>query len=1366
MTRPYQIIRPETKRTGRPYEIGVTPIQPIQQVQPRQIEQIQTNLYRNLSPELKAELPASTKQRMENLIAYPYGKISTKIDANLVWKQPSQEDIKALEKIPSPTWEDRLDVMREHTNTLMWKHPEQISWQEYAKKGISFGYGDVPEQPATTTQQKWAQTIGRVTSMVLLRNIASPVIKEAAMGVPGLAKPLATLEAASKVKPWAVDYPLSIIQSGAWGTFFGALAKADSVEERVKNAVRTGAWFAGFQTLAFPIHKFFFDSVAKLGEKKYTGLSKEARTMLDSKEGSTLISKGPDTVWFRHPTNPNQVFKVTEKGIFTVPQSHAPAQPIQIMTQKNVELFRYDEAIYKKLLSVIKKGTSTPITPQNVANPKLIISPVSKITPAPGVKPVNITPPVTPIKPVIPKEDIKVTMRKEPSTITGAGTRQIIIKDHPEIYTDSFILLEDRKSPEVKKWQERQTPHTGEPIDYSQLRELYPKEESKIVDFIKFERPERGPIIAHLSDGRAESIAINAEYYKWLTKEGYTIKSTGKEKTPLVLERGGKDVGLIMIMDVGKPIEELKVAEQPFEKSNQDIAHNIRYQDVQAKYEKQGPESLTPDEIEVLSQGPEEVITPDGIQQVNKENAIDSEITKLYAGVPLDEIAKIPVSIRGTKRALIDALGSHFVRYHGLTPEIRNILIKLHGGNDLRQEELVELFLKDFPITKDQAKLLTKHQENPEQYPIPEDMKALADKVEGYLELSKDLQKEKGLMNEFFPESFIKRAQKEIQQHKEVIPKLKQEKAINRHKDEIEKLEEYIDFLQQLRYVPHAYLQSEEMQRNILRLMPEGKITSKFRDTLSKLKGREFATLDDAKEAGLLPEEDIRILLASHFEYLYRKVAIHDTIESLKQNPTAVLKEDKAPDGWEKVAISQLDGYKVNPFLVDYFEDFAMKEQNFLAKGYDNINYLGKSLFFYNPIILPFWDAFQGFAAGSIQPWRPIYTSKLAIQSIKDVTQKSELYKEAVTGQLYGTPIAGRFAQPIENTMKVLIDRTDKEYPGWKKAVERITGKKVDWKSYTVIPDLYAANWKYVWGVDRIMRTMTLRHGMNMGMDIDTAIKYANNFHANYNLFTSKAKAEMNKLFLVPTYKSNMMVNLPTYLGKNVFEIAKSIPKGEKATPEQLASLKSIFRIGIFFAGALAFAAWRDYHLREGYRLVRKLKEPQITDEGKILTEEIITLPGPFAEIPKLLARLKLGPKGLFMYMAKVPQMIWGLSRNARWMGEKYYDEGASKEVQLRTSMVGLLKDYLAPYGQYDIMTKEEQDAFGNVMNLFGMATYKRGSTEQRIFWEIQTKQKQLTNYLKKPNISWEDKQKAIESFDNFAKQKIRELENFIELYE
>jgi len=80
-------------------------------------------------------------------------------------------------------------------------------------------------------------------------------------------------------------------------------------------------------------------------------------------------------------------------------------------------------------------------------------------------------------------------------------------------------------------------------------------------------------------------------------------------------------------------------------------------------------------------------------------------------------------------------------------------------------------------------------------------------------------------------------------------------------------------------------------------------------------------------------------------------------------------------------------------------------------------------------------------------------------------------------------------------------------------------------------------------------------------------------------------------------------------------------------------------------------------------------------------------------------------------------------------------------------------------------MTREEQEAFDNVMSVFGMATYKRGSTERRILWEINDQKRKLQQYLEKPNVSWEDKQKAINYYNQFIEKKIKELEDVIELY-
>lgn len=132
-----------------------------------------------------------------------------------------------------------------------------------------------------------------------------------------------------------------------------------------------------------------------------------------------------------------------------------------------------------------------------------------------------------------------------------AEKRKISIKYHPEIYTDGYLLLEDRNPQEVKKWQNETSskyhyyPETE--YEYQNVKNLYPEAETKPVEFLGFTEGESDSVpYAHLNIGNEYSEMINAEYYKWLTKEGYVIKSTGIEYNPLVLERGGKDVGVLM----------------------------------------------------------------------------------------------------------------------------------------------------------------------------------------------------------------------------------------------------------------------------------------------------------------------------------------------------------------------------------------------------------------------------------------------------------------------------------------------------------------------------------------------------------------------------------------------------------------------------------------------------------------------------------------------------------------------------------------------------------------------------------------------------------------------------------------------------
>lgn len=680
----------------------------------------------------------------------------------------------------------------------------------------------------------------------------------------------------------------------------------------------------------------------------------------------------------------------------------------------------------------------------------------------------------------------------------------------------------------------------------------------------------------------------------------------------------------------------------------------------------------------------------------------------------------------------------------------------------MRQEDLLNFFEKEFPITAEEAERLMYHRENPGKYQIKDELQIYADKVDKLMELSRNLQESRGLQSKFFPESFIDKAQKKIKEHEETIPNLQQEAAINRHRQSIEDLKDYIDFLKGLNYIPHKYLQSEEIQRGALKLMPEGKVSKKFRDTISQLKGREIDTLDAAEEMGLIPETDIRKVLASHFEYLYRKIAIHDVIEQLKENKHILQPADEAPDSWDRLAVSQLSDYKAHPIFSKAIEDFTYSyNTGIIGQGYDAVNRAGKSIVFYNPVILPFWNTFQGVAAGSVNPLRPFHTAKIHNEAFKDVMGKRELYKELVKRGVYGTPIENHYPNSFEDSVGIMVNRMDDNYPAWKKAAEKITGKPVDWKTYTGIPDLYKMNWNLTWFLNRVQRTATVRHALSTGMNLDEAARYANTMHANYNTLTRKSKKWLNRTFLVPTYKKAMIYDLPKYVAKNTFKLAKNIAKGESATAEQKQAFSSLFRLLVLGGATLGLASAAGYRLREGYRLIKRLEEPEVTEEGEVLTERVITLPGPFAEIPKLKERLKRGPEGLYMYMAKVPQMFWGLKRNRRWMGDKYFNEGAHPQVQARQVMTGLLRDYLAPVDRVALMTDDESEALDNILSQIGIATYKRGGSERRILYEIFDAKSKLKDYLRKPDVSIEDKRKAKEHYKDIIEDKIRELEDY-----
>lgn len=184
----------------------------------------------------------------------------------------------------------------------------------------------------------------------------------------------------------------------------------------------------------------------------------------------------------------------------------------------------------------------------------------------------------------------RIITRKNPASISKTNLK-FIVGGHPNVFTDSFILLEDRTPVEVKKWTEKLSKERN--VDYSVVRELYPKEKTEPVRLIAFERRKPGLNIAHLDIGREESEVINAEYYQWLKKQGYTIKSTGKSLKPLVLERNGKDVGLLMPMQGFSRLlkqEEVKGGFEYNQATKPPVEPKIDINKLESSIEKQTPE--------------------------------------------------------------------------------------------------------------------------------------------------------------------------------------------------------------------------------------------------------------------------------------------------------------------------------------------------------------------------------------------------------------------------------------------------------------------------------------------------------------------------------------------------------------------------------------------------------------------------------------------------------------------------------------------------------------------------------------------------------------------------------------------------------
>lgn len=691
-----------------------------------------------------------------------------------------------------------------------------------------------------------------------------------------------------------------------------------------------------------------------------------------------------------------------------------------------------------------------------------------------------------------------------------------------------------------------------------------------------------------------------------------------------------------------------------------------------------------------------------------------------FVDIPTDAINKNVNTFK-------DMLGKEFIRYYGLTPEARQAFVKLTESKEIRQDEIVDFVSKQIRLSDEDAEYLTLHIENPQKYPIQPNLKAQADAVNNIFNSIFDELKKRKLLSEKFPQTFIDQANKNIEKEKAVIETLKTEEAKERHRKNIKELENRIEYLKTLGYVPHRY--KPMLESIAVNLFKQGRLSEKISSAVTKIKGRKIATLEEAEAKGLIPVKDIRILTGAYMDYALNKIAVYDFIEKLKTNGDIVQKDSTAPDDWEKVMISQLDGYKVHPYLANALENYAFQtpKKSLLGRGYDAVNRLAKTILFYNPFIMTINDLAQSYMAGSLN----IQFRKNAWESVRDFTTKSDFYKAAIEGGLFSTPYDVRPA--IEEQIQVALDEMGKKEVWLKQLINKANP-----------PAVYDQISKITWSLDRIWRLSNVKHFMQKGMSMQEAINRTNLYLVDYSFIPDRLRQNLNRIFLTPTYRSQMWrlyYNFLRHPVKNAGAIARIV--------------------GFHVAVAL-FANMAGYKRENLYRFVKKLKEPIIQSDGTALTERVVLGSSPLFEMHKLFGRAF--SRSLYLNLARVPYIGWSIAKNRDWTGNPVYDPALPLDDKSLQILSYVLKSYVAPVDAFLRLGNEEQDAIEKVLNFMAIPIYKRQDSIHYYMGQVRRITGDLKDYRRRhPDVSPEKWQEIVNEGQRRIDNILRKIERMEE---
>lgn len=325
------------------------------------------------------------------------------------------------------------------------------------------------------------------------------------------------------------------------------------------------------------------------------------------------------------------------------------------------------------------------------------------------------------------------------------------------------------------------------------------------------------------------------------------------------------------------------------------------------------------------------------------------------------------------------------------------------------------------------------------------------------------------------------------------------------------------------------------------------------------IRGRETPTLIDFINAGLINSKDvdIRDIMANYGRYVEGQLAQLDIINSAKAEGLVKPTGADGTEAWSHIPMRLapgLKGYVAHPQFAAALEEY-FTSLSAAPNAVSRVLGAVKMMQFYNPVILPMYDIWQAFNAGTINIKLPIH----AAQALNDVIQKTPEYWIAAQ-YAFSTP----FANPFEKYMQMVKDiKTHQDNAG--NYLMDALGKLKEYAGapHKVIKDIYNASWHTAWFLDHYIRMTTTRYFMGTGLPIKEAAQLAARFHGDYASIPPKTRKVLNKLFFTPTFEAVMN---KVYV-EMIASAGKVVLKGGKGTPREKIMARGLVYVAASLVG-------------------------------------------------------------------------------------------------------------------------------------------------------------------------------------------------------